>query len=98
MGLGLLLLGCGESVRRIRDCLGGLGPPEEHGWRTLRRWGQAVRDGTLFSRLPALALAEPRRRAARAAAILSTHAPPSLARASAEAQVFSGAVVLAQAA
>jgi hypothetical protein len=98
IGLGLLLRGAGEGQRKIRDRLGGLGPPEEHGWRTLRRWGDAVGRGALLERLVAIPIVGARERAARAAAILSTHAEPTLARASVDAQVFSGAVRLAQAA
>ena len=98
IGLGLLLRGRGESQRNIRGRVGGLGPPEDYGWRTLRRWSDAVGRGALLQRLIAIPLADATARAARAAAIISTYAAPSLARASAELQVFSGAVRLAQAA
>jgi len=46
----------------------------------------------------AIPIASTARRAARAAAIISTYADSSLTRESLEAQVFSGAVRLAQAA
>lgn len=98
IGLGLLLLGRGESQREIRSGLGGLGPPEDHGWRTLRRWGDAAGRGVLLPGLVAVPLAGSRKRAARAAAIIATYAEPALARASLEVQVFSGAVGLAHAA
>jgi len=98
IGLGLLLRGREESQRKIRDRLGGLGPPEDYGWRTLRRWSDAALRGALLPRLIALPLGDPTARAARAAAIISTYTEPSLARASAEQQVFSGAVQLARAA
>jgi hypothetical protein len=99
LGLALALHGRGDdSVREIRDRLGGVGPPEGGGWITLRRWGDAVRRGALFPRLGAIPIASPRGRAARAATILATYAAPALARESFEAQVFAGAVRLAQAA
>lgn len=98
IGLGILLLGRRESQRMIRIRLGGVGPPEDRGWRTLARWSDAVKRGTLFGRLPAIPLAARRGRAFRAAAILSTYAAPSLAHAPAEAQVFSGAERVALAA
>ena len=98
IGLGLLLLGRRESQRTIRIRLGGLGPPEDLSWRVLGRWIDAVRRGALFGRLAAIPITARRERAARAAAILSTYAAPSLASASAEAQVFFGAERLAHAA
>lgn len=98
IGLGLLLRGRAEGQRKIRGRLGGFGPPEDYGWRTLRRWSDAVGRGALFERLVAIPIPDPVIRAARAATILSTYADPSLARASVEEQVFSGAVRLAQAA
>lgn len=98
IGLGLLLRGRGETQSKIRDRLGGLGAPEDCGWRTLRRWSDAVGRGALLQRLIAIPLADATARAARAAAIISTYVEPMLVRASVEAQVFSGAVRLAQAA
>jgi hypothetical protein len=98
LGVGLFLLGRGESYRKIRDRLGGLGPPEDRGWRTLRRWGDAAGRGALLDRLAAMPIAAPRKRAARVAEIVGTYAAPSIAWASLEAQVFSGAVELARAA
>lgn len=98
LGLGLFLLGRGESYRKIRDRLGGLGPPEDRGWRTLRRWGSAAGRGALLGRLAAMPIAGPRKRAARVAGIIATYAALSLTRASLEAQVFSGAIELARAA
>jgi hypothetical protein len=98
IGLALRYLGRGEVVRRIRDALGGVGPPDAGGWITLRRWAEAVRRGTLLPRLPPLAIRSPRVRAAQAAAILSTYAAPSLATAPVDTQVFAGAERLARAA
>lgn len=96
LGLALALRGRGDRVREIRDCLGGVGPPEDGGWITLRRWGDAVRRGALFPRLGAIPIASRRSRVARAATILATYAAPALVRVSFEAQAFAGAVRLAQ--
>ena len=90
--------GSGDSVRHIREQLGGVGPPEDGAWVTLRRWGDAVRRGTLFPRLRAVPIARARSRAARAATILSTYAEPALSGTPFEEQVFAGAVRLALAA
>jgi hypothetical protein len=98
IGLALARLGRGESVRGIRDGVGGIGPPEGRAWVTLRRWSDAVRRGTLLQRLRPIPIPSPRARASRAAAILSTYAEPALARARFEEQVFAGAVRLARAA
>ena len=98
LGLAVALFGHGCPARQIRDRLGGLGAPEVHGWVTLRRWTTALARGALLARLGPLPLMVPRARAARAAIILATYAPPSLSSAGFARQVFEGAVQLARAA
>lgn len=98
IGVALALFGRGEAARAVRDRVGGIGPPEERGWITLRRWVRAGGSGVLFPRLDPARGSSSRARAARAAQILSSHAAPRLARASFEEQVFAGAVALAHAA
>lgn len=98
LGLALAYYGDGCSARQIRSRLGGLGAPEAHGWVTLRRWTSALARGALLPRLGPVPLPESRPRAARAAAIIATYAPPSLSSAGLARQVFEGAVHLARAA
>jgi hypothetical protein len=98
LGWALALFGQGCPARQIRGRLGGLGPPEAHGWVTLRRWTAALARGALLPRLAALPPTAPRARAARAATVIATYAPPDLSRAGLARQAFDGAVQLARAA
>jgi hypothetical protein len=98
LGLALALFGGGSSARQVRSHLGGLGAPETHGWVTLRRWTAALARGALLPRLGPVSLPRSRPRAARAAAIIATYAPPSTSSASFALQAFEGAVHLARAA
>lgn len=98
IGLALACFGGGEPACTVRDRVGGLGPPEERGWVTLRRWIRASGSGALFPRLRPVPGPSNRHRAARAAQILSSYAAPALARTPLEQQVFAGAMVLARAA
>ncbi len=98
LGLALALFGRGSSARQVRSHLGGLGAPEAHGWVTLRRWTAALARGALLPRLGPVPLPQSRPRAARAAAIIATYAPPGMSRASFVLQAFEGAVHLARAA
>jgi hypothetical protein len=98
LGLAIALWGQGCQARQLRDRLGGLGAPEVHGWVTLRRWTAALVRGALLPRLGPLPLMPPQARAARAATVLATYAPPGVSRASFARQVFEGAIHLARAA
>src|SRR5690606_27289739 len=61
----------------------------------LRRWGHALRLGSLLPGLRPIPIPSRRERAARAVMILSAYAQPSLSRAPPDEQVFAGAVRLA---
>jgi hypothetical protein len=98
LGLALALFGEGCSARQVRRRVGGLGAPEAHGWVTLRRWSAALARGALLPRLGPVSLPQSRSRAARAAAIVATYAPPSMSSAGLAPQAFEGAVHLARAA
>ncbi len=98
IGMALAWFGRGDAACAVRDRIGGVGPPEDRGWVTLRRWARASCSGALFPRLRPVPGPSSRARAARAAQILSSHAAPRLARAALEEQVFAGAVELARAA
>lgn len=98
LGLAVALFGHGCRARQIRNRLGGLGAPEVHGWVTLRRWTVALARGALLPRLGPLLVEAPRARAARAAAIIATYAPPSLSSTGFAPQAFEGAIQLARAA
>jgi len=97
MGLAIAWLADGTPARKIRENVGGIGPPEG-GWVTLRRWGHALRLGSLLPGLRPIPIPSRRERAARAVMILSAYAQPSLSRAPPDEQVFAGAVRLARAA
>jgi hypothetical protein len=98
IGLGLLLFGHEQgSVRRIREVLGGAGPPDAADWITLRRWCRAVESGALFGVVrPSPAGFTLRQRAERAAMTLVSFAPSTSG--GLDAQVFAGAMVVARAA
>jgi hypothetical protein len=98
IGLALVLFGvCGLSLAETRSRVSPwrrVGETAALGWRSLRRWARAVRDGRLFScvrRSPARFTA--RQVAERAALTLSALAPLALTEHRIEARVFAGAVL-----
>jgi len=90
--LGLL----GEPAATVRRAISPWRVSATPGWRTLRRWTQAVREGRLFPTVAASsATTIDRALARRIAQVVMGHAPPTVRGTPVLAQVFAGAVAMA---
>jgi hypothetical protein len=89
--LGLL----GETEAAVRQSISPWQIAVTGGWRTLRRWIAAVREGVLFGAARPAAAAANRAVAARVGQLALGHAPPTLRGAPALVLVFAGAMAMA---
>lgn len=85
----------GEAAATVRRAVSPWKVAATTGWRTLRRWQRAVRDGRLFPTVRIGAAATTRAIGERVAQAAMGHAPPTLRGAPTLTLVFAGAVAMA---
>ena len=98
VGLALHRYGSGLAATGVRDQLGGFGPPEATAWRTLARWIASLSSALFTVARHVAGIVDRRLRAARAAILLASFAPPRSMPVPLDVDAFDGAVVAAAAA
>jgi hypothetical protein len=86
---------CAQSAATIRTAISPWRVTATSGWTTLRRWGAAIRRGTLFPSVAPASDATSPEIAERVTQVAMSHAPPSMRGAPRIALVFAGAATMA---